>query len=110
MQSKGSNQALNPSEEDANKNKTKNKNSPVSPLHGPGHNMNLSKVMLVQAKAMKLTWSTTCGVGAVRVRFQGAKKRLDEDEELNYLVANVVKAVPNNNKLKKSKASSDSIS
>ena len=52
-QNKGSNQAANPLEEDANKSKTKKKNSPVCPLHGPGHNISLCKFMLAQEIAMK---------------------------------------------------------
>ena len=108
VQSKGSKQAANPSEEDANKNKTKNKDSPVCPLHGLGHDMNSCKAILEQAKAMNLTWSTACSGGVVRVRFQGAKKRPDEVEELNALVAKAVKAVLTTNKHKKPKASSDS--
>ena len=57
---------------------------------------------------MKLTFSTACGGGAGRVRFQGAKKRPAEGEELNALVANTEKEVLNTNKRKKAKASSDS--
>ena len=53
---------------------------------------------------MKLTFSTACGGGAGRVRFQGAKKRPDEGKELNSLVANALKAVITKNKCKKSKA------
>ena len=107
-QSKGSYQAASPSEEDAHKNKTKNKSSPVCPLHGPGQNMNMCKVMLAQAKPMKSTWSTARGGGAGCVRFQGDKKRSAEGEELNDLVANAVKSVLNTNKRKNSKGSSDS--
>ena len=66
--------------------------------------------MLEQAKAMKSTWSTACGGGTVHIRFQGAKKRPAEGEELNSLVANAVKAVLDNNKRLKDKASSDSVS
>ena len=62
-------------------------------MHGPGHDMNSCKFMMAQAKAMKSTWSTTRGGGADRVRFQGAKKRPAEDEELNYPVSNAVKEV-----------------
>ena len=78
------------------------------PLHGPVHDMNFCKVMLAQAKAMKCTWLTACGSGAGRVRFQGAKKRLDEVKELNSLVANTVKAVLTTNTHKKAKALSES--
>ena len=105
---KGSNQAMNPLEEDTNKNKYKEKNSPVYPLHGPGHDMNSYKVMLAQSKAMTFTWSTARSGSAGRVRFQGAKKRPAEVEELNSLVANAVKAVLTTNTCKKVKASSDS--
>ena len=100
-QSKGSNQS-------ANKNKSKNKNSPVCPLHVPGHDMNSRKVMLAQAKGMKLTWLTVFGSGAGRIRLQGAKKRPNKGEKLNDLVANVVKTVFTTNKHKKAKALSDS--
>ena len=55
---------------------------------------------------------TTCsnarGDSAGRVRFQGAKKRLSEGEDLNALVSNEVKAVLTTNKCKNAKASSDS--
>ena len=92
-QIRGSYQATNPSEEDAKKKKTKNKNSPVRPLHGPGHDMNSCKVMLAQAKSMKSTWSTVHGGGTGHVRFQGTKKRPAKGEALNALVANAVKSV-----------------
>ena len=75
VQIKGLNQSTNSSEEDANKNKTKNKISYVCPLHVPGHNMNLWKITLSQEKGMKLTWFTAHGGGAGCVRFQGANKR-----------------------------------
>ena len=106
--SKESCQAENPLEEDANKNKTQKKNSPVFPLHVPGHDMNLFKVILAQSKAMKLTWSTNISGGEVSVRFQGAKKRPAKGEELNSLVSNAVKEVCKINKILKAKASRDS--
>ena len=87
-QSKGSHQAANPYEEDANKNK---KNSPVCPLHGPGHGTNSCKVILEQTKVMKLTWLTIRGGGVGRIRLQGAKKHPTEGEELNALMSNGVK-------------------
>ena len=74
-QSKGSNQAANPLEEDTKINKNKNRNSPVCPLHGPAQNMNLCKVMMAQAKSVKLTWLAARGGGAGRVRFQVAKNQ-----------------------------------
>ena len=77
-------------------------------MHGPGQYMNSRKVMLEQAKAMKSTWSIARGGGAGRVRFQGAKKRPSEGKELNYLVANAVKAVLTAKKHDKAKASSES--
>ena len=64
--------------------------------------------MLVQYKAMKLTWSTARGSGAGRVRFQGAKKRPAEGEYMNSLVAHSVKVVFNINKSLNYKVSSDS--
>ena len=73
--SKGQYQAAKPLEEDANK-KIKEENLHLWPLHGPGHNMNSWKVMQAQTKFMKLTWSTTCGGEAIRVRFWSTKKRL----------------------------------
>ena len=78
------------------------------PLHGPVQHMNLCKVIMAQTKVMKSTWSTACGRGAGRVRFQGAKKRPAEGKELNGLVSNSVKEVLKSNKRLKSKASSDS--
>ena len=68
--------------------------------------MNLCKVILSQAKAMKSTWSTACVSSAGRVRFQGAKKRLFECKELNALVAKAVKEVINTRKHLKAKTSS----
>ena len=109
-QRKGSYEAANPSDEDANKNKNQKKKSPVCPLHGPGHDMNSCKVMLAQAKAMRSTWSTARRGGAGRVRFQGAKKRPYEDEELNALIDNAVKVVLTTKTFKKAKDSSDSVS
>ena len=63
--------------------------------------MNLCKVMLEQAKAMKSTWLTARGGGAGRVRFQGDKKRPAEGKELSALVANAVKEVLTTNKSEK---------
>ena len=71
--------------------------------------MNSCKVMLAQAKAMKSTWLAARG-GAGCVRFQGAKKRLDEDKEMNALVASAVKLVLTTNTRENTKASSDSVS
>ena len=56
---------------------------------------------------MNLDWSTACGGGAGRERFQGAKKRPSEGEELNALADNAVKEVLNTNKRKNSKESSE---
>ena len=70
--------------------------------------MNLRKIMLAQAKPMKSTWLTARSGGAVRVRFQGAKKRPAEGKELNDLVVNALKQVLNTKKGLKAKASSDS--
>ena len=97
-------------EEYANKKKIQKKNLPICPLHGPGHDMNSCKVMLAQSKGMKSNWLTAHGVSTGFVRFQGAKKRLAEGKDLNYLVANAVKSVINPNKRKRAKASSDSSS
>ena len=72
--------------------------------------MNSCKVMLVQAKSMKSTWSAACGGGAGCVRFQGPKMRLVDGEDLNSLVDNAVKAVLTTNTCKKAKASNDSSS
>ena len=68
--------------------------------------MNLCKVILAQVKATKSDWLTARGGGAGRVRFQGAKKRLDNGEDTNDVVANAVKPVLTANKCKKSKSSS----
>ena len=72
--------------------------------------MKSCKFILAQVKAMKSTWSTDRCRGACRIRFQGAKKRLDKGEELNALVSNKVKEVLKSNKLLNSKASNESIS
>ena len=100
---KGSNHSSNPSEEDADKKKTKKKKSPVCYLHGPGHDMKSCKFMLVQAKSRNLTWLTTCDSGAGRVRFQGTRKRQAKGEELNSLVINAVIEVMKTNKRLKAK-------
>ena len=71
--------------------KIKQKNSPVCPLHVPEHDMNLCKVMLPQAKAMKLTWSTDRSGGAGRVRFQGNNNLPAKIKDMNSLVSNAVK-------------------
>ena len=47
--------------------------------------------MQTQSKAMKLTWLTARGGVPGHVRFQGAKKRPAECEELNNIVTNLVK-------------------
>ena len=78
------------------------------PLYGPGHDMNSCKVMLAQAKSMKLTWLDACGSGAGRVRFQGAKNIPAEGEDMNALASNAVKEVIKPNKILKAKASSES--
>ena len=60
------------------------------------------------SRAMKSTWLTARGGGAVSVRFQGAKKRPGEGEELHALVSNAVKEVLKSNKRLNAKYSSDS--
>ena len=45
----------------------------MCPLHGPGHDINLCNVMQAQSKAMKSTWSTTCGNGAGCMRLQNPR-------------------------------------
>ena len=66
-------------------------NSPVCPLHVPGHDMNLCNSMLAKAKYIKLNCSASRGSSAVPVRFQGAKKRPGEGKDLNSIVSNAVK-------------------
>ena len=107
-QNKGSNRSANQLEKDANKKKKKKKKSLVCPMHGPGNYMNSCKVILAQAKAMKSTWSTSCGGVAGRVRFQGAKKRPPEGEERDDIVANKLKSVLNTNKCLTANASIES--
>ena len=80
----------------------------MCPLHGPGNDMNLCKVMMAQAKAMKSTWLTARRVYTGCVRFQDNKKRLAKVKELNALVANAVKEALKYNERLKSKDSSDS--
>ena len=70
--------------------------------------MNLCKVMLAQSKAMKPNLLTAHGGSTGRVRFQGAKKRPAEGEEINDIVSNAVKKVLKNNKCLKAKGSNDS--
>ena len=82
----------------------------MCPLHGRGHNMNSCKVILAQTKAMNLTWLTARVDGKGRVRLQGAKKLPAKGEDMNALVANTVQSVLTTNKLKKDKASSESVS
>ena len=62
-------------------------------MHGPGHNLKTCKLMHAQSKAMKLTWSTTCGGIICCVQFQGANKCPTKVQELNALVANELKEV-----------------
>ena len=57
---------------------------------------------------MKSTWLNACGGGAGRLRSQGVKKRPDEGEDLNALVANTAKSVLTTIKRKKAKALSES--
>ena len=80
----------------------------MCPLHSPGHNMNSCKIIMVQSKAMKSTWSTARGGGAGRVRSQVAKKCPTKGKEPNDLVANAVKAFLKPNKQNRDKDSSDS--
>ena len=62
--------------------------------------MNLFKVVYVQAKTIKGTWSSDHGGGG-RVKFAGAKKRLDNGKEVNTLVSSAMsKAMEMNNKSK----------
>ena len=92
------------SEEDADKNSKniyKYKNLPVCPLHGPGNDINLFKVMQAQAKAMKSIWLIDCSGGSGWVRLQGDKKRPAEGQELNTILDNVVKEFLNQNKCEK---------
>ena len=79
-------------------------------MHGPGHDMNFCKVMQAQYKSTKSTWLTTRGGGAGCMRFQGAKKRSAEIEDLNALVTNAVKEILKTNKPLKSKAANESSS
>ena len=65
----------------------------MCPMHDPGNDMNLCKIMLAQVKYMKLICSNACGGSAGHVTFQGAKKRPAEGEELNALVVNGIKEV-----------------
>ena len=92
------------------KTKVRNKNLHICPLHGPGHDMNLCKVMQAQAKSMNLTWSTASVSGACCIRFQGAKNCPAEVQELNSLLANVVQWVLNQNKRAKTVATHDCVS
>ena len=80
----------------------------MCPLYGPCHDMKSCKVILVQSKGVNSTWLTSRGSGAGRVRFQGAKERPAEGEELNAFVSNAVKVVLTTNTSKKAKVSSDS--
>ena len=76
----------------------------MGPLNGPVHNMNSCNVVLAQAKATKLTWSTASGSRAGHVRLQSVKKCLAKGEDLNALVTNEVKEVMKKNKFLNAKA------
>ena len=65
----------------------------MCPIHGPGNDMNLFKVIQSQSKSMKSTWLTSRGGGSGCVQLQGAKKRLDKGQYMNSLVASTVSDV-----------------
>ena len=81
--------------------KKEQNNQPSCPLNGPGHDMNSYKVMQIQAKSTKRTWSSNCG-GGNKSKLLGAKKRLYNVKYLNTLVAsnlaNAMKMTKNNPK------------
>ena len=85
---KGTNQAVRNLEEDA-KTKHNNKTKPNCNPHITGQDINLWKLMQVQAKFMKLTWSSACRGGG-RGNFTSTKKLLAEVKEMNNLFASAV--------------------
>ena len=85
-----------------------NKNLPVYPLYGPGHDMNLCKVIQAQSKAIKPTWSTASGGRAGHMRFQATNKYPSGVQDTNDLVANTVKEVLKAKKRAKATAAQDS--
>ena len=70
--------------------------------------MNSFNVMQTQARAMKLNWFTLHGSGSDSMHFQGAKKRSDEVQDMNALVANALKEVLKSNKREKYTAAHES--
>ena len=78
-------------------------------MHVPGHGTNLYKLIQAQAKAMNLTWSTSCGGGAGCVWFQGAKKGLTKGQYLNALVAIAISEATKQNKHEKATDTHDSV-
>ena len=54
-------------------------------MYVPGHDMNVCKVMQVQAKSMKDDWSSASGVG-VHGNFKSTNNHSDNGEELRALV------------------------
>ena len=70
--------------------------------------MKACKVIQAQSKAMKQTQFTSRGGGADHVRFQGTKKRPEEVQELNALVANAVSELLIHNKCVKAAAAHNS--
>ena len=66
-------------EEDDNKNqkfknKGRNKNLPVFPMHGPGHGMNSCTVIHAQSKDIKSAWTTSRVCREGHIQFQGDTK------------------------------------
>ena len=72
-------------EEDA-KYKNNNNFKPTFPLNVPRHDINLCKVMQVQAKSMKANWLSTCVKVGVHMKCFGDNKCLANSEELTTLV------------------------
>ena len=76
-------------------------------MNGPGHNINLYKVMQAQAKYMKAIWLYAHGRRS-HCKFMGAKKNSSDGKELNTLTASTVAKALKTNKKRKAKAKDDS--
>ena len=89
--------------------KYKNKNNikPNCPLRGPVNDINLCKFIQVQAKFMNYNCPYAPGGGG-SIKFTVAKKRLDNGEYLNMVVALAMAEAIKMNKNSKAKATGES--
>ena len=104
-QEKGSNKNPKTSKYNA-KNKLKNIIKPTYTLHGPGHDMNLCKVIQYQSKCIKVDWLSTHGRG-LRGNTAGAKKCLADGKHMNTIIVSYVSKAIKPKKNNKAKAKYD---